>query len=237
MCEIARTVLLHPIGLDRESWQFLDLDDAVAIDLPGHGQAKHIPGISLSAVAEHVCAVVDGPFHVVGLSLGGIIAQHLALHHADQVLSAVVACASGATDPQVLCQRAADVEQRGLSGCVDDYLDRWFSSDALREPTHPGIRYAKTRLAADDPAVIADYWRAMSSHQLLPHLGGIAIPVTVIAGSADKSAPVERLRDVARRIPAARFVVLDGPHMLQLEVPVAFQEAVAGHRQWVESAA
>jgi 3-oxoadipate enol-lactonase len=226
---VAAIVLLHPIGLDRASWQFVDVPDAKAIDLPGHGGARLLADMSLPSLADYVCAQVDGVFHLVGLSMGGMVAQHVALRHPDRLASLVIACASGTASRDVLDRRAAEVERVGMQGVVEEYLVRWFSEAALADHNQPGVAYARERLLADDSHVIAAYWRAMSLHDLLPSLDRISVPTTVIAGSADVSAPESKMREVASRIPRARLRVAEGPHMLHLETPGVFAEMLADH--------
>jgi pimeloyl-ACP methyl ester carboxylesterase len=226
---VTAIVLLHPIGLDRASWQFVDVPDASAIDLPGHGGTRPLADMSLASLADYVCAQVDGVFHLVGLSMGGMIAQHVAVRHPNRLASLVIACASGTASRDVLGKRAAEVEQDGMQGVVEEYLVRWFSEPALADRAHRGVAYARERLLADDAHVIGACWRAMSMHDLLPSLDRISVPTTVIAGSADVSAPVSKMREVADRIPGARLRVADGPHMLHLEAPGALTEVLADH--------
>lgn len=212
-----QTVLLHPIGLDHAAWQWVDLPGAVAPDLPGFGAAEPLDELSLAAVADSVCDRVTGPFNLVGLSLGGMVAQHLALRHPDRVASLVIGCASSTASRSVMVERAEAVERVGLAGVLDGYLSRWFTKAALTAVEHPGVSYARARILADDPAVIAAYWRAMSEHDVRDALGDIAVPTTVVAGRADVSSSLAGLEDMAARIPSAVLRVVDGPHMLLLD--------------------
>ncbi len=232
-------VFLHPIGLDRDTWRLLPPlvtnTEVVQLDLPGHGGHAALPAtFGLEAVADDVARRVvalgaDGGVHVVGLSMGAMVAQHLALRHPKLVASLVIACASAAAAGPVLRERADAVERLGMVGVLDDYLTRWFSRTALSTTAHPGVAYARRRLLADDPGVVAAYWRAMAEHDVLAVLHRITAPTTVVAGSADRSAQVDSLRDIQVRIPGARLHVVDGPHMLQLETPDAFGAVLTEH--------
>ncbi len=231
------TVLLHPIGLDARCWRFVDLPNALALDFPGHGDWPMWQHVGLLSLADYVCGRVEGRFHLVGLSLGGMVAQHVALRHPDRLASLLVACASAAASREVLIGRAQDVERFGLDGVADDYLERWFTPEALAVPDHPGVAYARSTLTATRPDVVAAYWRAMAEHDAVAALGRLAVPTTVVAGARDTSAPVQRMRDLAGRIPGARLIIVDGPHMLPLETPDRLRAAIVEHVEYADAVA
>lgn len=227
-------VLLHPLGLDRHCWQLTALETDGALDLPGHGTRIAVPvPFSIEALADDVAAHVSGSFDVVGVSLGGMVAQHLALRYPGRVRSAVLACTTYRADADVALDRAAAVEQGAMAGVLESSLTRWFSQSALDRPGHPGVTYARQRLLADDPAAVAATWRAIARHDVASHLSKIRQPVTVIAGSADVSSPPARMAELKQRLPDCRLEIVNGPHMLMLENPAEFTRAIMGHLEWV----
>ncbi|MBO9577464.1 MAG: alpha/beta fold hydrolase [Microbacteriaceae bacterium] len=223
-------LLLHPIGLDRSTWQGVPIEDSIAIDLPGHGDAPLGSVATLADVADAALEALQDrrPVDVVGVSLGGMVALHMALRHPDRVRSLVVACAPAATAPDAMLGRAEDTERLGMDGLMDVTLRRWFSQGALIDD-RPVVRAAAERLAADDPTAIARYWRMLAGHDLRARLGEIAVPVTVVAGTGDVSVTPAIARELEDGIADARLVELDGPHMLHLEAPEAFAAAVREH--------
>ncbi|HLH69642.1 MAG TPA: alpha/beta hydrolase [Candidatus Dormibacteraeota bacterium] len=222
-------VLLHPIGLDGRCWQWMGLDGAVAYDLPGHGGRPRPATLTMADLADDVVANVSGPLDLVGLSMGGMVALHVALRHPGRVRSLVVACSSARADRELLQRRAEMVERVGMGGVLDETLRRWFTPTALDDPDHPGVRYARERLLADRAEDFAAAWRAMSQHDVLDQLGRVQVPVTAIAGEQDAASPIEALRAIAEGVANGRLVVLPGPHMLQLEEPARLTEAVMAH--------
>jgi 3-oxoadipate enol-lactonase len=222
-------VLLHPIGLDGRCWQWMGLDGAVAYDLLGHGGRPRPATLTMADFADDVAANVSGTLDLVGLSMGGMVALHIALRYPGRVRSLVVACSSARADREVLQRRAEMVEQVGMGGVLDETLRRWFTPAALDDPDHPGVRYARERLLADRAEDFAAAWRAMSQHDVLDHLGRIRVPVTAIAGEQDAASPIEALRAIAEGVANGRLVVLPGPHMLQLEEPGRLTEAIEAH--------
>ncbi|MBJ7600654.1 MAG: hypothetical protein DLM67_20450 [Candidatus Nephthysia bennettiae] len=235
---MATLVLLHPIGLDSNCWEGLRLPAAVTPELPGHGGCRmDASAASLAEVADAIAEAVPGMLDVGGVSLGGVVAQHLALRHPDRVRSLLLACCSAASSPEAMLARAAEVEAAGMPGVVEATLARWFTPAALATVHHPGVAHARRRLEADDPAVFAAFWRALAGHDTRRRLGEITVPVTVLGGWEDLATPVDRLLDLARRLPNNRTELLHGPHMLQLERPEEFAAAVDRHLAWAEAQA
>jgi 3-oxoadipate enol-lactonase len=226
-------VLLPPIGLDEHCWDWLDLPvPAIRHVYPGFGGRPRDgrPG-DLDAWADEVAALGDGePLDLAGVSMGSMVAQHVAVRHPDRVRSLLLACTGGSADPGSALARAGAAEEEGMAAVLDATLRRWFSPEALAaRPAHPGVAYATATLLALDPRSWADGWRAIAGHDVLAKLGAVTAPVTCVAGRDDLSAPVERVRALAEAIPGARLEILDGPHMIHLENPAAFSAALAAH--------
>jgi pimeloyl-ACP methyl ester carboxylesterase len=133
-----------------------------------------------------------------------------------------------------MLQRAADAEAVGMVGVLDETLRRWFTPEALAQPDHPGVTYARATLLALDPGTFAAAWRAIADHDVRDRLEQIEARTTVVGGSADAAAPPERIAELAGAIPGARSVIVDGPHMLQLEQPGELGRCVADHLALVE---
>jgi 3-oxoadipate enol-lactonase len=231
------TLLLHPIGLDRHTWDGVPIDNALAVDLPGHGDAPAFGAQSLDDVADAVLEGVPlelGPLDVVGLSLGGMVALHAVLRHPERIRSLVVACAPAATPTEAMVQRAADTERLGMEGMMPSTLQRWFTAETL-EVAPPFVDRAERTLLADDPHVVAHFWRLISGHDVRARLSEISVPTTIVAGGADVSVPLAVAEELAGGIAGARYVLLEGAHMLHLEAPTAFAEAVGEHLLWAQN--
>src|ERR1700722_3243936 len=88
-------VLLTPIGLDAGCWERMPLPagDVAKHTFPGFGgrpRASEAP--TRASLADEVAATYEPPLDLVGVSLGGMVAQHLTLRHGDRVLSLMVCC-------------------------------------------------------------------------------------------------------------------------------------------------
>lgn len=231
----ATLVLLPSITLDDASWQWLELPADVRVATPvypGHGTTgEWLPGFSLGDVADMIAAACPGTLDLAGISLGGIIAQHLAVRHPARVRSLLIAGTTAHSDPATMLGRAEAAEDQNHDD-TERTLTRWFSPEALSRLTeHPGVAYARRRLAAMPGRSLGAAWRAMAAHDLRGQLRGLSARVTIVAGDADQAAPPGAMREFAAEFDRPRFVSLPAPHLMQLETPAAFSAALREHLQ------
>jgi 3-oxoadipate enol-lactonase len=174
--------------------------------------------------------------HVVGVSFGGMVAQHVALRHADRVDRLVLAC----TSPGGAGGSSFDLLQ------LDDIApaERWrrwlplldTRADATTDPPKlpPGLAPIAEALSSygarsDDPVVAMGARRqleARADHDVWDDLARITAPTLVIAGRYDGQAPPENSVRMAERIPDSRLVLCDGGHVFFLQDPTAWPTIV-----------
>jgi 3-oxoadipate enol-lactonase len=233
-------VLLHPVGLDGSFWGPLPAALAgarrvLSLDLAGHGRSPAVTRPRpIEDYADDVAAAIGragaGTAAVVGLSFGGMVAQVLALRHPEAV-SALISCGCGGDFAEevrpMLRERGLAAERGGMEAVLDSTIERWFTP-AFRDD--PAVDRVRQQLLANNVAGWSAGWHAIAGLSATPHLGRIAVPTLVIAGERDVAAPpAVSEATVARPIPGARFAVLPGaPHMMQVECPDAYTQAVAG---------
>ncbi|HEX4088631.1 MAG TPA: alpha/beta hydrolase, partial [Trebonia sp.] len=102
-------VLLPPVGLDERCWDWLDLPaPAIRHVYPGFGaRPRDNRPADLDTWADEVAGLGDGePLDLVGISMGSMVAQHLAVRHRDRVNSLLLACTGGSADPATALARA-----------------------------------------------------------------------------------------------------------------------------------
>jgi pimeloyl-ACP methyl ester carboxylesterase len=225
-------VLLAPIGLDARCWDGVDLPAVPTRrhELPGFGSRERAPEQpTMESLADEVAAAIPGPLDLVGVSMGAMVAQNVAVRHPERVRSLIVACTGASVDREAMLRRADDVDARGMQGVLTETLERWFTPQALAAPHHAGVEYARATLLALDAGSFADGWRAIATHDVRARLAEIDMPTTCILGTADPVGTRERLEEVANGVRHGRLVEIEGPHMLHLEQPAAFASALHDH--------
>jgi 3-oxoadipate enol-lactonase len=233
-------VMLHPVGLNGLTWQFTPLPSDLSWVGPTmlwHGdRARPAVELTIASFAEDVLANLGGPFDLVGVSMGGAVAQAIALRHPDRVRSLMlVASTAGGRGGASHRERAAVIEEHGIDGILDSTLERWFSSAVVAAGTDPGYRYARDALLALDPQSFASSWLALGEHDTTADLGRLSMPTTVLHPADDASSTLETKERMVELIPSSRLVVAEGPHMIQLERPEVFGAEVQSHLAWSSS--
>jgi 3-oxoadipate enol-lactonase len=226
-------VLLTPIALDASCWDGVDLPPVPTRkhEFPGFGSRPRATGQpTMQSLADEVAAGYPGPLDLVGVSMGAMVAQNVAVRHPGRVRSLVAACTGAAVDREAMTRRADEVEAKGMDGILGETLRRWFTPGALAaRPPHAGVSYARATLLALDARCFADGWRAIATHDVRARLHEIDVPTTCILGASDPVGTRERVAEVAAGVRHGRLVELDGPHMIHLEQPAAFAGAIRDH--------
>ncbi|MGI4794150.1 MAG: alpha/beta fold hydrolase [Janthinobacterium lividum] len=228
----APVILVHPVGLDLSYWDrqieaLRGTHDVVAFDLPGHGRTPGTPADwtldHAAGCLGHVIQGLDaGPAHLVGLSVGGMISQALALAHPDQVRSLTLidtAAAFAATDRIAMRDRADAARRDGMAAVLETTIKRWFTVETERDRPDLIDRVSKT-LLADDPLVHAAMWDMIAGLDLVSDLHRIAVPTLILVGEFDPSSPPAAARVLQENIRAAEMhVIVGASHMAPIEKP------------------
>ena len=235
-------LFVHAVGLDLTWWdhQFAALGqdhDLVAFDLPGHGVSGRLDGAltfeTLASVAAEVIRSLDaGPAHVTGISVGGMIAQALALARPDLVRSLTLVatlCTFPAPVRAALRERARVARVDGMGVIAQLSQERWFPP-AFREARPDVVDRAVKSLLRHDPAVHAAMWEMISALDLEARIPAITCPTLVVAGAQDGNAPVAAGQKIADLIRGASLRGLPGVgHFPPFEAPAAFNDLLRAH--------
>ena len=236
-------LFIHAVGLDLTWWdhEFGALahdHDIVAFDLPGHGLSAPLGGAptfeALASVTAEVIARLDaGSAHVVGISVGGMIAQTLALVRPDLVRSltlvATLCTFPDAAVREALRERARVARQDGMTTIAPLTQERWFPP-AFRQRRPDVLDRVAKSLLGHDPTVHAAMWDMIAELDLEARLPVIACPTLVVAGEEDGNAPLAAGRRLSDLIRGASLQALPGVgHFPPLEAPAIFNDLLRSH--------
>jgi 3-oxoadipate enol-lactonase len=234
-------VLSHAIGCDLTMWDSLANQLAsecrvIAYDHRGHGSSETPAGAySMADLADDAAALLreldTGPVVWVGLSMGGMAGQELALRHPSLVRALVLAnTTSGYPDAarEAWQQRIATVQTQGIEAIADAVMGRYFH-DEFRSTQPARVARFRRRVVSTDVVGYAGCCNAVGTVDTTARLGAIKAPTLVIAGELDQGTPVEMSRKLVDGIAGARLEILkDASHLSAIEQPAAFATLVAG---------
>jgi pimeloyl-ACP methyl ester carboxylesterase len=220
-------VFLHGVGLDHSVWDAVrDLLPVsvrvIAPDLPGHGRRPAArDGVTLADLAAEVAAEIPTRSHVVGFSLGGLIAQHLAVHRSELVasLTSVSSVCRRTPDERAAVLARLEAAESDFAGSVAASLGRWY--DGTRVPTEV-VAHTREVLLANDPRSFVNCYRvfATADADVAADLAQINAPSMAMTGQRDPGSTPDMTRRLAAAIPNCRAVVVPGArHMLPVERP------------------
>lgn len=234
-------VLIHGVGSSLACWDdvlpLLPRDRAIIrYDLRGHGRSQAPDGVWTidDFVADHLQLLRRLSVDVadtVGFSLGGLIAQRIAVKHPDVVNNLVVIGAvAGRTEPEreAVLARLAMVEAEGPAGAARTSVERWYSPEYRQ--AHPQIAGdVIARMERLDPAAYTNAYRVLATTDLIDDLEQIKAPLLAITGEFDVGSPPRMSQEMAARA-AGRVVVIPGSrHDVLDECPELIAKEIAAH--------
>jgi 3-oxoadipate enol-lactonase len=172
-----------------------------------------------------------GPVVWIGLSLGGMVGQELALRHPGRLKGLVIANSSsgyGEAGRALWSQRMAAIEAGGVEAVADGAMQRWFSP-AFHAAQPAAVARWRRRVASTPRAGYLGACHAVMHLDTTARLQQIGVPTLVIAGALDEGTPLAMSQTIAQQVPCAGLVVIErAAHLSALEQPVAFEMAVRG---------
>jgi 3-oxoadipate enol-lactonase len=236
-------MFLHGLGSTKENWSpqlihFGQTHSAMAWDARGYGESDDYEGALVFArdFGGDLLAILDSlgvtRVHLVGLSMGGMIAQCFYFAHPHRVASLVLADTfpsfRALGDDAVDVFLLARIEPLTQGATPAELAPA--SAASLLAPGAP--ESARTLLLESLSTLRADSYvktaRALALQRAVGELEDIAVPTLVLTGELDRLTPVSLAQRMAQRIPGAQLLLIPGAgHISNLERPEQFNEAVS----------
>ena len=233
-------VLINALGSDLRIW-----DDVAArlagdfrilrYDKRGHGLSEAGPDpYDMTDYARDLAGLIDAlgvpPATIVGLSIGGLIAQELYRRRPDLFAGLVLSdTAAKIGDDASWDARTAAIEAGGVEAVVDGVLQRWFTAD-FRSRRTDELTGWRTMLVRSPKQGYLAACGALKRADLRPFASAIAVPTLCLVGEEDGSTPVALVRETADLIDGSRFEIIAGAgHIPGIEKPDATAELLAEH--------
>lgn len=242
----APVVFCHALGANLSIW-----DDVIAAlpqvgyryiryDLRGHGLSDCPPGPyamgmlirDAEALLDHL-GVKDCVF--VGLSLGGMVAQGLAVKRLDLVRAMVLSStATKIGTPATWAARIASLQEGGMESMLDPILERWFSRRVrMTQPMEP----VREMLLATPLDGYIGCCHAIGGTDFYATTARLTLPTLVLAGTEDRATPPDIVRETAELIKGAEFHLLRGAgHVPPLDAAEPMAERIVGFLQRIAHA-
>ena len=227
----APLVFANSLGTDLRLWDPIlpHLPKGLRIiryDKRGHGLSSCPKGAySMGALVREIEALLD---HLdvknclfVGLSIGGMIAQGLAIKRLDLLRAMVLSnTAAKIGQPTMWDDRIAAVKAGGIEALADSILERWFS-DGFRD--QPELALWRNMLVRQPDAGYMGCSAAISGTDFYTPTSGLRLPTLGIAGSKDGSTPPDLVRETVELIPGSKFQLMrNAGHLPCVEQPADY---------------
>lgn len=226
-------IFIHGAGGTHLDWSAelrrLPQANAIVLDLPAHGKSTPPHRTSIKEYADDVVALADAlslPYAIfAGHSMGGGIAQQIAVSYPDKVAGLVLfgTGAKLAVHPDILNQTLTAYET------VVDLLKEWYWTESTPATQK---QLTKSYLLKTAPEVTFGDYTACNGFDIRAELKNISTPTLVISGTHDKMTPLKYGQYLADNIPNAKLAIIENAgHMLGLEQPQQVAKIVA---DWLE---
>ena len=205
-------------------------------DTRGHGGTAAPAGkYTLDMLGDDAMALMDGlglhKVHWVGLSMGGMIGQNIALREAGRFNSLTLCDTAAYMPPDGQAswdERIGIVSEQGMEPLADPTMERWFTAGYLAgKPS--SVDAIRKQFLATAPAGYMGCCHALKTLDYLEQLPGIITPTMIIVGAEDMGTPVSASEAMQARIPNAQLVVLEeAAHLSNIEQAEGFNAAMMG---------
>lgn len=228
-------MLSHSLGSSLIMWdpQMKALEpnfQLLRYDIRGHGGSEAPPGpYTLELLGEDAIGLLDalriGQVHWLGLSMGGMVGQAVALNHPKRLKSLALCDTAGAIAPgaQPIWQERFDaVREKGVRSQAEQTMERWFTPSFLRQNPSMLEVIQKQFLATPAQSYLGCI-EAIRKLNYLDRLSEIKIPTLIMVGEDDPGTPISASKAIQEKIPNSKLIIIKSArHLSNVEQPEAF---------------
>ena len=229
--------LSHSLAAALDLWEFQvsalsDLYRVLRYDMRGHGNSSATPGAyTVEMLNEDLLGLLDylniQRTHFVGISMGGMIGQVLAINHPDRLAKLVLCDTTGrvpAENVPLLEERIRIAETKGMEPMADETLERWLSDEFRRKSPEVTGRIRETIVRTPVPGYVGCS-RAIGVFDVASELSKISAPTLIMVGEKDLSTPVTAAETINQNIHGSELFVIPGAlHLSNVEGATLFNE-------------
>lgn len=231
-------LLLNSLGTSLEMWDeqlepLSERFELIRFDTRGHGKSTigTLQEATMEMLATDALNVLDAcgvaRAHLCGVSMGGMIAMHLATHWPDRVLKAALCNTSAHMPPRETWDARIKtvLTEGGPAALAEGTLGRWFTP-AFRQAQPEKVERIRSLILETTPQGYAACCAAIRDMDQRESIRGITAKTLVVGGTADTSTPPAHAEYIASVIPEAKLVMLEAAHLSNIERASEFNVAL-----------
>jgi 3-oxoadipate enol-lactonase len=234
-------VFMHALGWDHRQWlheiaRYRDRYRVIAADTRGHGASTQSAGpYTLRGFADDWQSMLDGlgvtSACLVGFSLGGMIAQYMAIDHPERVAALVLVstvCRFDSGVRRAMEDRIAINQELGAQAAAEAVAKSLFTEEFRQSEAAFLNKFYAWRVAQSQQCIV-DSIRATFGLDTCERLSRLKMPSMVIVGDQDVATPPSAVKDLTRHLTHVHIEVVEGAgHMLTIERPKEFVRILDG---------
>ncbi len=224
-------ILIHGLNGDLTGWalvmpEFAKHYRTVALDVRGHGHSgKPDQPYSVRQFSEDLHEFLRqlrvSKAHILGLSMGGAIAQQFALDHPEKIRSLILVSTFSYVDPQA-DQAFSRLRQRlstgGYPAFFDEVVKLAFTPEYIAAHPGPIAELKEKRIKINSPVAIGRATDACLIFNLKDEISKIALATLIVSGREDVFTPIHLAGQIHRSIPGSEWKIIEGAgHNLYIE--------------------
>jgi 3-oxoadipate enol-lactonase len=228
-------ILSHSLGCSLSMWDpqmdaLIPYFQVLRYDIRGHGRSDAPPGpYTPELLAKDVIALLDvlaiDKVHWVGLSMGGMIGQAVALNHPDRLKSLVLCDTTAVIPPEaqpLWQERINAVREKGIESQLEPTMERYFTPSFLKS-NPPILGAIRKQFQATPVEGYLGCVEAIRRLNFLDRLSKIKIPTLIMVGEHDPGTPVSASQAIHEKISDSKLVIVPSArHLPNVEQPDAF---------------